>query len=323
MEGIIQEILSEVQPDQFDSICIESTNIFSALWGELLAKELHCKNMVFTRHELAGIAQQSVSRMLNDDTIPFDDSMHIRAYCNNSIDSCPDEITPLLKPDAELTIGSIGRLDKKYVLPLANRLNQYCLDHSPALYNVVFIGGTRSFKQQKELEVLFQNTKNVNLILTGIQYPIPRSFVDKCDLFISASGSANATYYCKRPTIKLNPESGNPIGIIGLTYSLGEYSMYSSNYEINELDQLIDLAISKKKDIKYIDDMDDGSYTRQMEGEFKRQIQLADLCPELEYFDTYVIKFSSKEYRCFNYLGKIMDIGALYRCLVLARKILK
>ena len=343
VQGVIRKIREDIRADECEECIVETSNIYSALWGEILAKDLHCRHLAFImqeefgysesekrflrfklgRHELAGISDSSVSRMLEDDTIPFEENMHVRAYCNNTIDDCEDTISPLLDPGACLTVGSIGRLEKGYVLPLMRRLREI-FDASPGKkYNLVMIGGTRANNQIKEIRNVFKDSPNVNLILTGFLFPIPSTFVEKCDIFISASGSAQATYYRKRPTIKINPKTGDFVGIIGLTYTEGQYDLYSANYPLSELKELMDMAISKKDEIRFTDDMEDGSYGRKMDTEFTRQLEMVRLEPSFDYYDTYLVRFEGKLYRPFNVLGKVLGVNFLYKSLVYARKIIK
>ncbi len=339
---LLKKIRSDIGADQYEEIIVESTNLFSALWGELLSEQLKCKHLVFilqesfdytkseqeylrfkfSRHELAGINPFSVRKMLADENLPVDDSAYILAYCNNSIDDCEDQISPRLNSHAALTIGSIGRLEKKYVLPLAAQLREYCQKRPDKVFNIVFVGGTREQKQIHRIEDLFKECRNVNLVLAGVQFPVPRSFADRCDFFISAAGSARATYYYNYPTICLNPGAGDIIGIPGLTCQ-DDYTIYSSCAPISKLEEYIALLLEKKEEIQFTGSMDDGSYKREMTAEFDRQLRFLDLCSDFRYYDTYKIKFESRSYRPFNVLGKFVHAQLLYDGLVLARKLLK
>ena len=343
VQRIISDICINIDAAHCEEIIVESTNIYSALWGEILAQKLKCKHLVFIlqerfdfsepekeflrfklkRKELAGINEFSVGKMLEDENIPFDKSMQVSAYCNNTIDECKDEISKRLKPDAYLTIGSIGRLEKPYVLPLAEQLSFYCKSHSGSLFNIVFVGGTRNIKQIDRITHIFKECSNVNLVLTGAQFPIPRSFVDNCDLFISAAGSAYATYCCGCPTITLNPSTGGLIGIPGLTIQEGEYTIYTSNYPVSEIGSMIDYLMNNLDKIKHSDIFSDGTYKKQMEDEFYRQLSYVGHSSHKEYFDTCSIQFSEKSYRPFNILGRFVSEHLLYKVLVFARKFFK
>lgn len=346
VDGVIRSIRQELQREGCDEVIVESTNLISALWGELLAQDLGCRHLAYilterfgrsvrsdrmqaylrfklSRHELAGIAQSSVSNMLQDDSLPFDESMRIHAFCNNTIDVCEDIVTPQLDPSADMTIGSIGRLDKPYVEFLVEQLRRYFLAHSDRTYNLVMIGGSRSNRSYRQIKKLMAPLENVNLVLTGFMFPIPKSFVDKCDLFISAAGSANATYHQDRPTIKLNPSTGDIIGIPGLTFAFGQYDINTSNAPCTELNTYIDLAMEKRGEIQYLHQMADGAYAERMRAEFDRQLGLLDLCDTFAYHEVLNIKFDRMAYRPFNVLGKVLPPNVLYASMELARKVLK
>lgn len=343
VDKVLNDMISEIGISECDETVVESTNMYSALWGELLAAKLKCKHMVFilqegfgyapaekdylrfklARHELAGITQSSVAKMLGDENLPFDGSMRIGAFCNNTVDECEDTISSQLSPTANLTIGTIGRLDKGYVMPMVRQLKDLFLSHPQRTYNLVVIGGTRSDRQQKEIRKLLQPVKNVNLIMPGALFPVPVSFVNRCDLFISAAGAAVATYYQKRPTINLNPKLGDIIGIYGLTCRIRQYELYSSNAPLTDLEKTIDLLLEKKDEIEYVDDMVNGDYQQKMDTEFARQLSLAKQTDRPEYYHTASILFTKKAYKPYNFLGKVFGAKPLYWSIVAARKALK
>ena len=163
----------------------------------------------------------------------------------------------------------------------------------------------------------------MNLILTGTLFPIPRSFVDQCDLFISAAGSAWATYYLERPTIFMNPSTGDIIGIPGLTCNKEDFTIYSSNYTVSEIGSLIDLLMENHDKIKYTGIMKDGSYQKVMNDEFDRQLQFVHLCNKYQYYDTSNIRFSERSYRPFNTLGRIISPQIMYKGLTFVRRLIK
>ena len=209
----------------------------AALWGEMLAQKLNCRHFAFMmqesfhyyqkeklfirfnldRHEVAGISKSSVNKMLGDDSLPFNESMHIRALYTNTIDDCEDTISQKLDPSADVSVCTIGRLEKPYVLPMMQQLHIWFAEHVQKKFNFVVVGGTTDDSLYKKIQAIFSKDPNVNLIFTGYTFPIPKSLVDKCDVIVSASGSAQAAYNQKRPTIRVNPIMADIIGIVGLT----------------------------------------------------------------------------------------------------------
>lgn len=326
-----------------DEIMVESSNIISAMWGELVAEKLNCRHLAillterfsFTdaekafirykleRHELSGIAKESVFRMLGDPELKAGDDSYISASCANTIDQCEDTISDKLDINADHTYCSIGRLDKKYVLPLAGQLSTIFKRHEHEKYNLVLIGGTRSDKQAAAVRAVFSDNENVNLIMTGAMFPIPIDFVKRCDLFISASGSANASFLQKMPTIRLNPDSGAIVGIPGLTYDYGIQNVFESNYQLSELENMIDKIDAEKDNIRYVDNLTDGTFKKNMATEFERQLSFGHESAVGMYYDTYLVKHENKNYKAFNILGKFMSGDKIERSMEFMRKILK
>lgn len=341
INSFLDRVETDIDSNSCDEVVIESTNMTSALWGELLASRLGCKHLAFimqerfsfsarekdfvrfklNRYELAGITEKSVGLMIGDENLPLNQSMRVRAVCTNTIDECEDPFSSLLDPSAAMTIGSIGRLEKPYVMPMLRELKKILSDGKK--YNLVMVGGTRAQKQYEKIKRLFSDLPNVRLIITGYLFPIPKTLIDSCDFFISSAGSATATYYQKRPTIALNPNDGSIIGVTGLTYRLGEHTIYSDNYDISELERIIKLTLEKREEIEYVDDMLNGDYNRKMEEEFYRQLGFLGLSPAGDYYDTLSIKHEERKYRVFNILGKVLGPDILYESIDKARRILK
>ena len=326
-----------------DQIVVESTNLVSAMWGELIAKRYHCCHLVFImqerfhfsgdekeyirfkldRHELAGIANDSVQKMLGDERINFDSSMHVRAFCTNTIDECEDTITPHLNNKADVTICSIGRLEKPYVLPLVKQLREVFKTSSNQTFNLVMIGGTRARKMYRLIENEVRDLQNVTLYITGYIFPIPKQFINNCDLFISAAGSAGASYSENKPTIRLNPTTGNIIGIIGLTFLPGELDAFSEGVELSGLKRTMKLALERKEDIVYVGTANKEMLRKEMKEEFDRQISFAEHFELCKYYDVMKIRYHNAAYKPFNYIGRYLSASFMYRSMEIARRAVK
>ncbi len=341
---VVSRIVDRIGPlDDADEVVVESTNLISALWGEMLAERLKCKHLAYIlqerfgyserereylrfkleRDELAGISDDAVGRMLNDPGIPFRESTRISAYCNNTIDECEDTITPQLDPSAVLTVGSIGRLEKPYVIPFLRAFCDYARSRPDDRINLVMIGGTRAAKRIGEIRAIVGKAGNVHLVMTGYMFPVPRRFVRKCDVFVSASGAAGATYYDQRPTIRLNPTTGNIIGVMGLTFQLGEHGAFADGCPLSELGDMIGMALEKSDEIRYVNQIRDGSYERNMKKEFDRQMALRRLSQPGTYRKTAGILYSDRAYKPFNILGRFLPPKLMYRGLERARSLFK
>ena len=123
---------------------------------------------------------------------------------------------------------------------------------------------------------------NINLVLTGDMYPVPYSFAKRIDVFVSTAGSATATYLAGFPTIKVNPETGAPVGIMGLDNMEGK-SMYDSSSD-KTIEECIDKANNNSGLIDYRGDLGE-DYNKKMYKEFERQLSFVSRCAKSEYYN--------------------------------------
>ena len=303
VQEVIQRITAEVGDCNGDACIIESNSVIRAVWAELVAERLHARHLAiilqekhaysadikrflrfkYDRHELAGITVISVKQMLADDQLETRDDTRIVAYCNNVIVDCDDRCSPLLNKNADYTFASIGRLEKPCVLPIVYGFRSYFQSHPSQQFNLVMIGSSPVKNRADQIREVLQTCNNVNLVFTGNVYPIPHSFVENVDVFVSTAGSSNATYRVGRPTVKVHPVTGEPIGVIGLDFDMKEKSMYDSTAGMT-IEDCISRALSNANDIVYNYSFDD-AYNDHMSEEFDRQISFADIAPANEYYD--------------------------------------
>lgn len=295
---IITARVGEFKPDP---CIVESDSVNRAIWGELLALRLGAKHISFIlqeehgydrdvrdflffkykRHELAGITPKSINQILSDDMIKRREDTSIAAYCNNVVEDCEDIISPRLEK-ARYTFGSIGRLEKTCVPVIIQGFVQYFKTHPLERYNLVLIGGSKSEKTYIKIKNEIDKCPNVNLIISGNMYPIPRSLLDKIDVFVSTAGSAAVSYRTHCPTIRVHPVTGESQGIIGLDFLLTEKTMYDIE-KGHTIPDDIEKALCNKKMIEYTINWD--NYSQTMEKEFDRQICIADITPAGEYYN--------------------------------------
>lgn len=286
---IISIIKEKIHYEMSDEIFIEANSISAGLWGEILARETksscyvfnlqetHCyskeeKEFLYKKlneHKLSGITSKSVFQMLSNYQFEFDDSMHWKAFCNNVVDDCEDNYSKFFNSKAKYNFGCVGRLEKPFLIELLKSLIVYFKQNNDIEFNLILIGGSNKKGKAEKIRNLFSQVKNVNLIITGFLYPIPRELINNVDIFISTAGSADATYYENRPTIKVSPENSKPIGIMGGTFEVDEKSMYECDEQHN-LQYFIDLILGDKVIIRHTDFLK--CYYLTMYSEFERQM---------------------------------------------------
>ena len=299
----IDRIVSKIGDTGDDPCIIESDSVNRAIWAELIAKRLNAKHFAFIlqekhgydalikgflrfkyeRHELAGIALQSVNQMLDDDTVERRDDTRISAYCNNVVEDCEDRISGQLDAGVDHVFGSIGRLDKPCVPAILRGFKQYFESHPDERFELVLIGGAVYGKRQKMIREELSGCSNADLIITGNMYPIPLSLLKNIELFVSTAGSAAVTYKSYRPTVRVHPLTGEPVGVIGLDFDQMEKNMYDVDPELT-IPGCIERALKNADSIVYKNTFDDG-YRERMDAEFKRQLSFADNNIPKAYYD--------------------------------------
>lgn len=299
-EAIVKKAIEKIQDHKQSEIIIESTSPVSAIWGELMANKLKCKHVFFhlmertnlqedfrafcrfkyQRGELAGITPQTVPYLLADSTVK---PATITAFLGNVFAECEEHFSDILEKKDTITIGSIGRLEKAYVLHTMNEILEYCRNNQGKRYNLVLIGGGPNEKTAKRISEIAQDCHNVTLLFTGSLYPIPISLINNIDLFISTAGAANGTYKQKKPTIEVHPISGEALGIIGCDFSPGEKTMFETDGR-HTISDCIDRIVNHKATIVY-NTVSEDIYNNAMEAEFKRQLEIAYSNSAQEYYD--------------------------------------
>lgn len=317
---------------------IESSNVTASLWGEMLAEKLDCKHLIINltenpncdlgmrrflefkmnRHELSGIFDHSVSTMLKQPDLPLRPDMRVRAYCSNVVQDVQDDFSQLFNKDADLTIGSLGRLEKEYVPRLVEQLVAYFNASAHMSFNLLMIGGCADKNRLSWIKSQFSACKNVTLILTGAMYPISRSLIKQADLFISASGSASATYYEKIPTISIDHVSAEPKGIIGYDYEL-RIGVPQVPLHKRSLTDCITEVAQKTVQITYLEDPY-GEYNRKMRAEFERELTFGEESQEHAYYDAQSIRYTAAVYRLCTVVCHVLNSKITYAILEMIRK---
>ncbi len=337
----VKWILSVIDANEDDSFIIESSNITSSLWGELIAKELKAKHLVvimqekhnynsamreflefkLKQHELSGIFDDSVQKMLLRPEIELRPDMRVKAFCNNSVQDCEDQFSSLLNKDADITIGSIGRLEKPYVLPLIKELKKYCNRHFDKSFNLLLIGGCADKRKLKLIKDEISQCNNVKLLITNQIYPIPKKLLVNVDVFVSASGSSAVSYYSNIPTIRIHHFTAEPIGIIGCDFPI--VKVPSSEYRSDKtLEEYLERILESKVEISYIDNFEEFYYER-MHNEFERQLKFAEDIKDRLYYNILQVNYTDFKYVLCSLVCKTIGVKNTYRCLEIIRKVVR
>lgn len=247
-----------------DEILIESNYIGISPWGEILAERLHAKHFILfiqedyrfnvdsyqkffsfklDRGELAANSHNAIPTLFEGfRDIQDGKTYQLSPFCNNSIEDCESKISQFL-PKADYYIGSFGRINKPFVLPMIRDLVEFVKCHPEKTFHLVMFGWTDHPKHSQEIESIIGKITNLTYQITGPIYPVPLCDVKKMDLFISTAGAACSTTFEGILTISYDDVDLKPIGILGKTTS---NSLHRDNEPINELKEWMEDIIIKK-----------------------------------------------------------------------------
>lgn len=233
------QILSDfvLKNDQYDfeDIVIETGTDYTAYWGELLAEKINAKHIVvfldennafvnentyeffkfkYMRKELACISHQSLSGIFGKYFDLLDENAHVlTACCSNSVGNVVSPLKDSI-PKGDYVIGSIGRLEKGYVVNIIDSVINFAKMHHEKNFVMCFIGGSDNSEVINQIKKSFSNVGNIKLYITGFLWPIPKDVFECFDVFISGAGSANVSANMDVPTIRMDVINNKPLGII-------------------------------------------------------------------------------------------------------------
>lgn len=237
---IINRIIQYIETTNANAsdIIIESNYIAVTPWAEILAEILKAKHFIFfiqedyhfkidsyrkffefklDRGELAANTHNAVKTLFdNFRTITNSTIYQLPAHCSNSIEDCNPKISNNLPP-ADFYIGSFGRINKPFVLPMIDRLSSYVAEHPDKKFHLVLFGWSDNPDHYEYITKKIKAIPNLSFQITGPIYPVSRSDLKKMNVFISTAGAAWATYMEKILTISVDDNDLFPIGVLGHT----------------------------------------------------------------------------------------------------------
>ena len=225
---------------------IESQHGISALWGELLAKQINghhinfnCNekfrgkskgyddNLAFfafkySRRELYGLRPDSLVRLF-DKYIELSESNDyvFDAVEPNPIQDVESEMVNNL-PVCDFNICYIGRASKEYVPNILEGVCSFAKKHFDKSIQLIIVGNAD--ERKKTISEMVNNCKNLNISLLGDLVPIPRSLYKKIDVVIAGAVCAEISAREGVPTIVADCDCNQAIGVLGYTV---QNSMYS------------------------------------------------------------------------------------------------
>ena len=253
--------MKSLVPDCDSQSIVETHFLDMALWGELLAKSLGCRHLVYLllqqnkiydelqynffkfkydRHELSAITDKNIPLMFSgwwkEPFPPIGYTMP--AYCSNSSADIPIDDKYKLQ-SADWTIGSIGRSWKDFVPPVCDAISKFAKQNPNKHINVLFIGGIMT----NEIKEKLGRIDNVRVFTTGVIFPVPYALIDKADVYVSQAGSCRLSQERGIPTISVDDNDFKAIGVVGFTT---DNTIYREKEPQIEIDKLIEEILVKK-----------------------------------------------------------------------------
>ena len=246
---------------------IESHEILVAEWGEWIAKNLgicHFAYMLlehntltfrplydlfkfkYDRRELAGIVDSTIPDMFMNYCKDIE-GRSLPAHCTNVYENipCPNQFKVR---NADYVIGSIGRTNKQYVLPMVDSIIRFVSCHPDKSFIILYVGGSMVKSSEKQLKNRLSMLVNAHLIFTGLQFPLSVDMIRQMDVCLASAGSCQVSYNCGVPTIVID---GNDSKAIGLYKETTNHSLFRSEDEPPiEIEKLLEEVLIQKKYVK-------------------------------------------------------------------------
>lgn len=239
----VLEGLARILTEDADEFFVESNNKSNAYWAELLAEKLNCPHLCFliaetfnnvtdfnfyefklSRHELAGINNRSLPLLFKSKRELADNECCVlKAPCTAEVtDYEVSALNGLIRKD--FNFGTVGRLDKSYVIPMINGIFSFCQKYSDKESRLLIVGDTADPEVKQRIEsILASKPDNLEVVSAGFLSPLPSALFELTDLFIAVSGAANVTARHGVPTISMDVDDGKPIGLLGYTTINSQY----------------------------------------------------------------------------------------------------
>lgn len=278
-EHIMSQLLSFV-PNESDNIVVETGNDYTAYWGELLAERIHAKHIVifideqnpnitkevidfykfkYDRDELACISKPVMQNLFKPFfPLSLEQCKSLSCVCHNSIDDYEHTFTSKIVT-SKYNIGYIGRLDKPFFPAIIEGIQQFCKKHDKESITITLFGGAPEQKTTDNIQSIFQNYKNVKLLISGYLYPLPIQALKKMDVFVAGAGSAFTATKSGVTCIDIDILKYKPIGIIVNTPSIHHIECPNASTLLDYLEWvLVDKTnLPKPNKVDYMNDWND------------------------------------------------------------------
>lgn len=291
VESTLNWILKKIDYSENDEIIIESHTPYLAVWGELLAKRINAKHIVYLlgedfrgteeyiveylkfkhkRKELACITDETMKKLFKSCcecyslNATLGDSVEDIDISNDFYEACKDKTV----------VGIIGRGKKAYVFESLKKVCEFSKNHTDENFLILMVGGIDN-ALQKNIRKFVKDYSNVSLCFAGKLFPIPKKILSLMNVCIAGAGCVKPPYIMGVPTISVDVYDNEAIGVYGF-------------------DTTVKLKREKENNIKVIDYLDYILYGDFLEKNARINIESTDYKQEYKkHFE--FIENSSKE----------------------------
>lgn len=255
-------VVSKIIPENCEKMIIESHLVNLCLWGEVIANYANGMNLCYLLCEdfpklrkyerdyllsrldhnlLFGITNNSIPMLLGEFGKTKNRGLLAVGCSANNVDNIAYDLTSLTNSQ---TILCIGRLDKPYVPSIIFELCEFAASHANNDYNVILLGDSADRTIANTFVEQLSVYKNINVICTGYLFPIPRCIFTKSDVAIASSGSVTVSSNEGIPTIAIDANDFQAIGIFKHTTNHSIYRDFEPQQRVCDL--LEDVLVYKK-----------------------------------------------------------------------------
>ncbi|MBQ5590615.1 MAG: hypothetical protein IIU65_02940 [Clostridia bacterium] len=336
VEKVLDKICEKIDYTEDDEIIIESHTEYLAVWGELLAKRLNAKHIIYllgehfdglsnyvfkfldfkyNRKELANINKVAMQRMFAPyKNLSEEDCFFLYARLGVPVEEIEISKEYIEKCKNKKVIGVIGRGDKNYVFESVKIACEFAEKHTDEKF-VLLVVGSIVPGISEQIENYAKDYQNVDLMLTGDQFPIPKKLLHLMNAAFAAAGCVAPPYYEEIPTIVMNVYNNKPIGVMGydtlVTVSKEQNSKNNGDYYLEE--------------IIYGNFLEENKYTAPEPIDFNAAYEkhfdfIKNSCDKKEYYDFSNMRATKKD-KIFSILYKIGGVKLIRKLKKLKSKL--
>lgn len=267
-EKVIAKIIGKLETNNdFKDLIIECNTINTALWGELLAKKLNCKNFIYLiseiyskkqnklpfldfkhqRKELAAINKKALPLLFEGfKTLEEEKKYFLNACVSNVAEDADSDIINNIKP-MDINIACISRLEKPQIKIMVDEVVRFANKFEDKKIQFILIGSYLGGDAPDEMTDKLKSAKNIFPVYIKSLYPIPRSLFDKAEVFLAVSGSAKVCQNEGALTVIVDKITGKP-GILGYDT---DSTLYSDNGIFNSVSEVLEYLYIKNN-LKFV-----------------------------------------------------------------------